>query len=159
MKSIVIVVLLIAVFVHCTNNVTPQSPQSTVADKLTIRTGTSFNMCAGYCKNDYVFNGTSITLAQGSVLPQAQVTPRSCLSTISQAQWNEIKTLANLAAFSKVATVLGCPDCTDGGAEYIEIQVDDQKYRVTFPYGKTIPGFETLVDNLRTQRNAFKNCP
>ena len=158
MKPIVIVVLLVVVFVRCMSNLTPQTPQNTTTDKLTIRTGTSFNMCAGYCKNDYVFNGTSVTLAQGSVLPQAQVTPRSCQSTISQAQWNDIKTLANMDAFSKVATVLGCPDCTDGGAEYIEIEVDGQKHRVTFPYGKTIPGFETLVDTLRTQRNAFKNC-
>ena len=159
MKPIVVVVLLVVVFVRCMNNLTPQTPQNSTTDKLTIRTGTSFNMCAGYCKNDYVFNGTSVTLAQGSVLPQAQVTPRSCQSTISQAKWTDIKALANLDAFSKVANVLGCPDCTDGGAEYIEIQVDDQKYRVTFPYGKTIPGFETLVDALRTQRNAFKNCP
>ena len=159
MKSIVIAILLVVVFVRCMSNLTPQTPSGTVTDKLTIRTGTSFNMCAGYCKNDYIFNGTSVTLAQGSVLPQAQVTPRSCQATISQAQWNEIKTLANLNTFSKIANVLGCPDCTDGGAEYIEIQMDAQKYRVTFPYGKTIPGFETLVDNLRIQRNTFKNCP
>lgn len=159
MKPIVIAVLLVIVFVRCMSNLTPQTPQDTTTDELTIRTGTSFNMCAGYCKNDYVFNGTSVTLAQGSVLPQAQVIPRGCQSTISQARWNEIKPLANLDEFSKVAAVLGCPDCTDGGAEYIEIQVNNQKHRVTFPYGKKIPGFEALVDSLRAQRNAFKNCP
>jgi hypothetical protein len=159
MKPIIMVVLLVVVFVRCMNDLTPQTAQNTTTDKLTIRTGTSFKMCTGYCKNDYVFNGTSVTLAQGSVMPQAQATPRSCQSTISQAKWNEIKMLANLDAFSNVANVLGCPDCTDGGAEYIEVQVNDQKYRVTFPYGKTIPGFETLVDTLRAQRNTFKNCP
>ncbi|WP_018618864.1 hypothetical protein [Spirosoma luteum] len=155
----IVVVLLVVVFVRCMSNLTPQTAQNTATDKLTIRTGTSFNMCAGYCRNDYVFNGTSVTLAQNGALPQAQVTPRSCQSAINQTQWNDIKTLANLDAFGKIANVLGCPDCTDGGAEYIEIQVDNQKHRVTFPYGKTIPGFETLVDILRTQRNTFKTCP
>ncbi len=157
--KLTVAVLLVVVFVRCMSNLTPQTPQNTATDKLTIRTGTSFNMCTGYCRNDYVFNGTSVTLAQGGVFTQTQVTPRSCQSTISQTQWNDIKVLANLDAFSKTATVLGCPDCTDGGAEYIEIQVDNQKHRVTFPYGKTIPGFETLVDILRTQRNTFKTCP
>ncbi len=156
MKPIAVVVLLIVIFVRCMSNLTPQTPQAST-DKLIIRTGTSFNMCVGYCKNDYVFNGTGVTLQQSSV--NAQSSPRSCQSTISQAQWNDIKALATLDAFSKTAAVLGCPDCTDGGAEYIEIEVDSQKYRVTFPYGKTIPGFETLVSTLRTQRNAFKNCP
>lgn len=159
MKPVIISVLLVVVFVRCMSNLTPQTPQNVATEKLTIRTGTSFNMCVGYCKNDYVFNGISATLAQSGSLPQAQVTPRSCQSTISQTQWNDIKALANLDAFSKTATVLGCPDCTDGGAEYIEIQVDNRKHRVTFPYGKTIPGFEPLVDILRTQRNTLKTCP
>ena len=157
MKAFVVAILLVVVFVRCMNDFTQQSSQGTV-DALTIRTGTSFGMCVGYCQNDYVFNGSSVTLAQSNSRPQAQVTPRSCQTTISLVDWNALKANADFDALSKQPKILGCPDCTDGGAEYIELQLDEQRYRVTFPFGKTIPGFESLVTGLRNQRNVFKDC-
>jgi hypothetical protein len=89
---------------------------------------------------------------------RTQTSSKTCQTTISQESWRSLKTLANQVAFSKQPERLGCPDCADGGAEYIELQTGDQKYRITFEYGQTIPGFELLVDALRTQRNAFKEC-
>lgn len=157
MKSIVLLVLLITGFVRCMNSFTPQAAQNTT-DDLTISSGTSFGMCTGYCQNDYTFNGTSVTLVQSSVRPQTTLTSKSCQSTISQSDWNTLKAAANVDLFSKQPKLIGCPDCTDAGSEYVEIQAGPQKYRVTFPFGRTIPGFESLVDALRNQREAFKNC-
>lgn len=157
MKSVVFAVLLVLVFVRCMNDFTPQNAQD-LTDGLTIRTGTSFGMCIGYCQSDYVFQGTSVTLTQSSTRPQTTLSPKSCQSTISQDDWNTLKATANLDLFSKQPSVIGCPDCADGGAEYIELQIDDQKHRVTFPANKTIPGFESLVNSLRGYREAFKNC-
>lgn len=142
---------------RCTQNteLTPADTASTNA--VIIRTGTSFGMCVGYCQSDYVFNGTSATLTQNGTRTQ-QAPTKTCQTTISQADWDALRALVNVDAFSSKPTTLGCPDCADGGAEYIELQMGDQKHRVTFEFNKTIPGFEPLVNALRKRREAFKEC-
>ncbi|GAB4004627.1 hypothetical protein GCM10028808_02630 [Spirosoma migulaei] len=156
MKSIAVVILLIIGFGHCQTRLTPQTADD-LTDTLTIRTGTAFGMCAGeYCIREYVFNGTHVTLTHKGARSQAAA--QSCQSTISAADWIALKASVNLASFNQQPAVLGCPDCADGGAEFIELQVGEQKHRVTFPVGETIPGFESLVTGLRNQRNAFSEC-
>ena len=151
-----IATLLILAFGSCMNSFTPQNGPDTTG--LIIRTGTSAGMCVGYCAFDYVFNGTSVTLTQSSTRMQSGITPKSCQSTISQADWDALRQSANLDAFSKQPVVIGCPDCTDAGAEYVEIEQGDQKHRVTIPFAQTIPGFEPLLKALRSQRATFKEC-
>jgi hypothetical protein len=158
MKAIAVAVLFIVAFSHCTTKVSPQTKEG-VSDELTVRTGTSFGMCIGdHCVSDYVFNGTNVTLTHKSQRPQQQPASKSCQFTISQTDWNTIKANVNLDAFGKQPARIGCPDCADGGAEYVELELGDQKHRVTFPYGETIPGFESLVSKLREHRDAFQTC-
>lgn len=156
MKLMSVILLLIIALSHCTS-VSPQKA-ATTSDSLTIRTGTSFGMCVGYCLNDYVFNGTSATLTQSSNKTQTQYPTKTCQFTISEADWRSLKSLTNWDTFSKQPVRFGCPDCADGGAEYIELQLGEQKHRVTFEAGNTIPGFEALVEALSKQREAFKEC-
>jgi len=146
-------ILLLTALCSC-SSVSPQSDQK-VNDGLIVRTGTSFGMCVGYCRNDYEFKQTAVTLTRNDIRKSLTQT---CQTTISEADWIAIKSAANFQEFSKQSERLGCPDCADGGAEYIELQLDDQSHRVTFEYNATIPGFETLVDLLRKQRNAYKEC-
>ncbi|GAB3944476.1 hypothetical protein GCM10028805_12050 [Spirosoma harenae] len=156
MKPIAIATILIIAFGGCMSSFTPQDQPETTG--LIIRTGTSAGMCVGYCAYDYVFNGSSVTLTQSGNRTQSTVSPKSCQSTISQDDWNTLQSAANLDAFSKQPTVIGCPDCTDAGAEYVELELGDKKHRVTFPFAQTIPGFESLLKALRSQRAAFKEC-
>lgn len=151
-----IALFLIALFSQC-SSVAVQAPADT--DALTVRSGTSFGMCVGNsCQKDYVFNGTSVTLTQSGTRTQSQSPARTCQSRLSAAEWSTLKVASNLDAFQKQPEIIGCPDCADGGAEYIELQQGDSKHRVTFPFGKTIPGFEPLVDALRQQRERFAEC-
>lgn len=101
-------------------------------------------------------NKTGVTLTQISHSPTQPV--KTCQTIISQAYWNTLKAAANVTLFSQQPETLGCPDCADGGAEYIELETRGQKHRVTFEFGKTIPGLEPLVDALRNQRNQFTEC-
>jgi hypothetical protein len=117
-------------------------------------------MCIGYCLFDYEFNGTLVTLTQTEASRNPRNPAKTCQFTISDDVWNALKTAAaNVDAFTKQPDRIGCPDCADGGAEYIELQTGDQKHRVTFEYGSgTIPGFEPLVEALRAQRKALNEC-
>lgn len=155
MKTISTALLLSLLFGQCTQTgVTTKEPTS---QGLIIRTGTSFGMCVGYCLTDYELNGTTITLTQSAPRTQAQNPTKMCQSALSTDTWNALASV-NFDAFGKQPDTLGCPDCADGGAEYIELQRGDQKHRVTFEFNKTIPGFEPLVDALRQQRESFKVC-
>lgn len=148
---------LMLLFTQCTSSVSPVNPEN-LSSELIIRSGSAFGFCMGYCEKAYVFNGTRVSLTEKAAGQRATPAPRSCESTISNAEWNNLVSKADLATFSKQPTSIGCPDCADGGAEYIELEVGDQKHRVTFPYGETIPGFETLVSDLRKHRETFKEC-
>jgi hypothetical protein len=154
MKAIFLTFVIALVLGRCTET----KVLAVTDDPLTIRTGTSFGMCVGYCQNDYVFNGTSVTLTQNGTRSRAQSPVKTCQTAISPTEWETLKALANIDTFSSKPETLGCPDCADGGAEYIELQVGDRKHRVTFEFNKTIPGFEPLVDALRKKREAFKEC-
>ena len=129
-------------------------------DSLVIRTGTSFGMCLGdKCQKDYVFAGSGITLTHRGNSRGTPTAPKTCQNAIAVADWTALKAIVSLDAFSQQPDVIGCPDCADGGAEYIELEQGDSKYRVTFPYGQTIPGFEPLVTALRQQRSQFNSYP
>lgn len=158
MKFILLSFLTALMLGRCTETTLQAVAEQPTTDVLTIRSGTSFGMCAGYCKSDYVFNGTSVTLTQNGTRSSAQAPAKTCQTTVSSADWDALKALANFDTFSSKPATLGCPDCADGGAEYIELQLGDRKHRVTFEYNKTIPGFEPLVDALRRKRDAFKEC-
>ncbi|GAB4031489.1 hypothetical protein [Spirosoma gilvum] len=156
MKSSLLLAAFILLFGRCSSSLSPK--KLTDADGLVIRTGTSAGMCVGYCVFDYVLSGTSITLTQSPNRSQSTIATKTCQSTLSQAAWNDLLTTVDLDAFEKQPAVLGCPDCADGGAEYVELQLGEQKHRVTFQYGQTIPGSEALVDKLRSHRATLKEC-
>ena len=158
MKQLLFSFLTLVALGRCTETTVRSAAETGSSDPLTIRTGTSFGMCVGYCQSDYVFNGTSVTLTQNGTRTQ-QAPAKSCQTTITADQWNALKALANLDAFSGQPETIGCPDCADGGAEYIELETGGRKHRVTFSFNKTIPGFEPLVDAVRARREAFKACP
>ncbi|GAB3546715.1 hypothetical protein [Spirosoma fluminis] len=141
----------------CTStDITSKEPLSS---NLIIRTGTSFGMCVGYCFTDYELSGTTLTLTQTAPRTPTEYPTKTCQSTLTTENWQALQSLADFETFSKQPDTLGCPDCADGGAEYIELQRGDQKHRVTFEFNQTIPGFESLVNALRQQRESFKTCP
>ncbi|GAB3642177.1 hypothetical protein [Spirosoma arcticum] len=157
MKLLLLFGMAVLTLSRCTQS-TALTPEAASTDGVIIRTGTSFGMCVGYCQNDYVFDGTRVTLTQNGTRTQAQSPTKTCQTTLSAADGEALRALTNFDAFSSKPATLGCPDCADGGAEYIELQTGDRTHRVTFEFGKTIPGFEPLVNALRRQREAFNEC-
>lgn len=88
----------------------------------------------------------------------AQYPAKTCTATITETEWATLKAQANLTLLRKQPATLGCPDCADGGAEFLEIEQGAERYRVTFETGKSIPGFEGLITALRAKRKSFDTC-
>ena len=136
----------------------PVVTADTATKSVIIRSGTSFGFCAGYCNKDMVLTGTTATFTKSSPRDPAKYPARTCTKTLTTNKGVDLNVLAQFTQFRKQPEVIGCPDCADGGTEYVEIQVGELRHKVKFDYGKTIPGFEALVKELRTQRDLFGTC-
>ena len=111
--------------------------------------GSSFGMCVGYCDARLVVTptGTATLTEIGTRQPDLAPRVRSRVLTAEES--------ARLAAASAAATVrtatLGCPDCADGGAEYVE----RGGARVTFEFGGDAGTAAPLAEALRSIRETF----
>jgi hypothetical protein len=71
-------------------------------------------------------------------------------------QWQRLVQLIDVATFSRLEPVYGCPDCADGGAEWIEIEQGEQRNRVTFEYNATLDPIAALAEEIRQIRSELK---
>ncbi|MCF7807812.1 MAG: spondin domain-containing protein [Candidatus Marinimicrobia bacterium] len=134
------------VFISCEED-TPQD--------IVISTGTSFGECAGYCIREMVIAGTDVSYT-ASGWDSADVPELSLDTSITSAEWNTLEALADLDALESFDDVVGCPDCADGGAEWIKISDGVSEKKVTFEYGDTLAGFEDLIGELRALRQSYE---
>ena len=77
-------------------------------------------------------------------------------------KWEDLLKVNAYTDFQKLPNTIGCPDCADGGAEWIEVNkashFDCQTPRrlfskkVTFEYGKPLPANNTFAEKLRELR-------
>jgi hypothetical protein len=118
-----------------------------------LRTGTSFGMCVGYCVTELRVDSLELTFTEranrGEILPRTRVLP------LTRAEWSRIRGLVDVAALKRLEGVHGCPDCVDGGAEWIEIELPGGPVRVTFDHGATLAGIGALQAELRALRARF----
>ena len=112
-----------------------------------IKWGTSFGECSGYCRNEVTINANKIIKVKKSYNIKDSIIYHS--TTITKPQWVELKNSFDIKAFFKLPQRIGCPDCSDGGAEWIEIQCSDRIYKVTFEYGANISAIKGLLKIFR----------
>ena len=124
-------------------------------EPLVVRSGTSFGMCIGYCATELRIEGERLVLTRTS-RDEAQYPKQTETKTISREEWEAITKLVEESAFGALEEVYGCPDCADGGAEWIEVERDGVQNRVTFEYGKSVAGIEALIAKLRELRARFE---
>ncbi len=131
---------------------------ATAADGLIIRGGTSYGYCIGYCDQQVELSATKAIFTKKGTRAPAQYPTKTCTTPLTETEWTALKAQANLALLQKQPVTLGCPDCADGGAEFLEIEQGAERYRVTFEAGKSIPGFDGLITALRDKRKSFSAC-
>ena len=97
-----------------------------------LKYGTSFNNCVGYCKRDVTIKSTNATYTCSGWIPSVLTLTKN--DTISSSTVDSICSF-NTNTFFNLAETIGCPDCADGGAEWLEIKLSNGKtHKVTFEY-------------------------
>lgn len=110
--------------------------------------GTSFGMCVGYCKHDVKITKSTITYNCSSWSNTEK--PLSKTTQFTSEEWDAIRTKIDSAKFFNLDEIIGCPDCADGGAEWIEIELaNNKKHKVIFEYLKEPEILNPVIKQLR----------
>lgn len=153
-------VLIVTAGCRCqTIDPTPRPPVTPTTEKLTIEQGTSYGMCMGYCRRQITITQDSVVFVKkawgrgaGQDLPDSVFT-----GTISPSEWNTLVAAADQASIMGLDSVIGCPDCADGGAEYVKLTRGAQTGKITFDARASVPRIQTLLDRVRAIRARFEH--
>lgn len=124
------------------------SEMLTQNDVPSIRYGTSFGECAGYCLTDLEVSAEQVYYV--SYGWHNSQTPKTNTVTFTSEQYNHLLGLFDQDKFLALDPVIGCPDCADGGSEWIEMTIGSRTKKVTFEYHKDIDPIAPLIDELRS---------
>ncbi|HCS20608.1 MAG TPA: hypothetical protein DIW47_08610 [Bacteroidetes bacterium] len=113
-----------------------------------IRWGTSFGMCRGYCYAEYQYTPEGTRLIRKGWDTAAYPKTLEVFSP-KPGEWTELKASIDLATFNALPERIGCPDCADGGAEWIEIITSEGGKKVTYEYGQVPTGLNAILKLLR----------
>jgi len=118
--------------------------------------GTSFGMCLGYCTQNLLVSDLKLTFSK----TKNGQTPdtKTCTKNISKEEVDAIKALLDAGKLSSLPEVIGCPDCADGGAEWVSVKADGKQYKIVFEYGKAPKELDAAVTKLRLLKESFKDC-
>lgn len=136
-------------------SVTDEEPAGERSAGLVLEYGTSFGECLGYCVNELTLTHEEVVLRQrgweiGGTLPDREYT-----WPMDADRWARITAAFDADAFAALDAVYGCPDCADGGAEWIEAPVEGEPKRVTFEYGDppaAVADLQALLRDLLDQK-------
>jgi hypothetical protein len=119
-------------------------------DDVLLRSGTSFGMCVGYCVAELVVHEADVTLTRTSRDPANYPAATQSLRLTA----SELRALRSAIASSDLRSsqgVHGCPDCADGGAEWVDVDGN----QVMFEYGADIEAIRPLLHEIRKLRTRF----
>jgi hypothetical protein len=123
------------------------------ASILKIQYGTSFGECFGYCKQNIALTRNKTEFTKSGLSETI-----SCNENTDSSLWSQLMKEIDTSAFNSLKETIGCPDCADGGAEWIEIESGASKHKVTFEYMNEPPTVKIYIDKLRSLHNKFKDC-
>ncbi len=128
------------------------NPQTSIQ----INSGTSYGECWGYCVFELELDNSN-ALFTASGWGWYEFPDLLLEDNLSQEMWQQIIELIDFEYFQSLDDVYGCPDCADGGAEFIEIIYDGVAKQVTFDAYTEIDGIQELTILLRDLRDEYWN--
>ncbi len=132
----------------------PEPPEP----QFTIRTGTYFGLCVGYCQEELAISSLGLIYTQKSNEPNDAAYPdRVETVPFTTESWQGLGDKVDMAAFNALPTVIGCPDCADGGGEWVEISTGQTTKRVEFERDTSVPEIDDLLRELRKLREELSS--
>jgi hypothetical protein len=137
-------------------NAAPRSPDRKTPKAVrvvSIHFGQWAGMCYGYCSTELEVSAGEAVLHQKAWGPveQRRYPARQVRADLSDKHWKELQQLVDHVTLISLPDKVGCPDCTDGGAESVEVKFSDRtSKKITFDMGVPPKELKDLADMLRT---------
>ena len=129
-----------------TASATPSQPATPLSQ---IGYGKSFGMCIGYCDHSLMITAERMRLVH-KAFREPEKYPDQVIDKPTPAEtWQKLNRLANFQTLQGLPERIGCPDCADGGAEWLELMQADASKRVTFEPQAGLPQQAELLAELR----------
>jgi len=123
-----------------------------------INSGTSYGECWGYCVFELELDNSNAVFTVSSMGNwYDEFLDLLIEDNLSTETWLDLIDLVDFEYFQSLDDVYGCPDCADGGAEFIEIIYDGVSKQVTFEAYSEIDGIQELTILLRDIREDYWN--
>lgn len=119
--------------------------------------GTSFGECLGYCVREIIVSG-GITFTKSGWEQDGELPDSSCNIVFIMDPLPGYLDDIDLDAFRAMDDTIGCPDCADGGAEWLEIGFEGEAKRVTFEYMNEPSELKDIIPSLREAMEGFNDC-
>ncbi|RZL44690.1 MAG: hypothetical protein EOP00_19295 [Pedobacter sp.] len=148
LKALSLIILVTMCFTAC--------EKQKINENNIVNYGTSFGMCVEYCNQSISITSAKVTFTKIKNRPTPDT--KTCEKTIDNEQFKNLTATIDLGKFDKLDERIGCPDCADGGAEWVEVVRDGKKKRVTFEYGDAPKELAEAVAKFRELKASFANC-
>jgi hypothetical protein len=123
-----------------------------------INSGTSYGNWWGYCVFELELDNSNALFTSSSCGTYYDEFLDLLLEdNLSQEEWQQLVAHIDFEYFQSLDDVYGCPDCNDGGAEFIEIIYEGVTKQVTFEAYTEIDGIQELTILLRDLRDEYWN--
>ena len=137
----------------CMDNEGPATPGTSTI----VKHGTSFGECAGYCLTELTIHGLGANFQRSGWRTDPSLPVKETTAVLQADEWDAIISSIDYVRLAELDTIIGCPDCADGGAEWIEVIDTGYHKKVTFEFGKSLPYIQQLVDRLRAAEERFRS--
>jgi hypothetical protein len=107
--------------------------------------GSSFGECVGYCRKQLDVTPTQLKVTEESW----DQPPLVSSAPPGERTWTDLQASFAGSGFQGLQATYGCPDCADGGAEWVEVEWGTASKRVTFEFGHSPPPLAAAVTALR----------
>ena len=130
----------------------PSTPESN--SDIVINSGSSFGFCGGYCIREIQITSKKVVFEARS-WGDENYPDKRIEGSISLNDWSLLIELVDMNILLSYEDIIGCPDCADGGAEWIQIQTTDTLKKVLFEYGDSLAAIQPLLDKMRSLREQY----
>jgi hypothetical protein len=119
-------------------------------ESITYGTDYCSGKCIGFCRKQKKYNSKYIISTEEYCKQDNK--PKIDTTIIDKTRWTNICNYVELDKFLKVPSITGCPGCSDGGIEWIEIVTTKRTHKIKFEYNHFIKEIGGLLVILRNRK-------
>lgn len=118
--------------------------------------GSSFGHCVGFCKKELVVSKNRVSYIQSKNGDKPE--SKNCVQPLNKDRYAKVLSTFDFKSFYLLDSVIGCPDCADGGAEWIEVQSGKNRKKIMFEYNNAPEQFKVSIEQFKKLAAKMEDC-